>query len=90
MPNVELSGLLQHFSDLPDPRAARDIRHQLRDIVNGIPSQDTFERVFQIHKPSAWQSRFLSWTQSLTLLELPSRHDEILAIDGKTSRHFHF
>ena len=82
------------FSDLPDPRAARGIRHQLRDIVriavlavickadtfprihafsvlkydwlkpflelpNGIPNQDTFKRVFEILKPSAWQSRFL-------------------------------
>lgn len=124
MLNVELPGLLQHFSDLPDPRAARGIRHQLRDIVciavlavicnantfpeihafgvlkkdwlstflelpNGIPSQDTFERIFQILKPSAWQSRFLSWTQTLTLPELPDGHDEILAIDGKTSRRSH-
>lgn len=124
MLNVEPPGLLQHLSDLPDPRAARGIRHQLKDIVciavlavicnantfpeihafgvlkhdwlktflelpNGIPSQDTFERVFQILKPSAWQSRFLSWTQTLTLPELPSGHDEILAIDGETSRRSH-
>lgn len=56
------------------------------DLPNGIPSIDTFERVFRILNPSVWQSRFLEWTQELVLPELPTGEDEILAIDGKTAR----
>ncbi len=33
----------------------------------GIPSEDTFERVFTILNPKAWQTRFLAWTQTLVL-----------------------
>ena len=29
-------------------------------LPSGIPSQDTFERLFAILHPTAWQSRFLS------------------------------
>jgi len=36
----------------------------------GVPSQDTFERLFAVLSPSAWQSRFLAWTQTLVLPEL--------------------
>lgn len=53
----------------------------------GIPSQDTFERVFAILKPAAWQSYFYNWTQSLVVPELAE--DEVLAIDGKTARRSH-
>jgi predicted transposase YbfD/YdcC len=124
MPNIDPPGLLKHFTDLPDPRAARGIRHNLADIIciavlavicnantfpeihtfallkqdwlstflelpHGIPSQDTFERLFRILNPGAWQSRFLEWTQTLTFAALPDGHDEILAVDGKTSRRSH-
>jgi hypothetical protein len=51
------------------------------ELPNGIPSIDTFERVFRILKPSVWQSRFLKWTQELLLPDLPEGEDEILAID---------
>ena len=55
-------------------------------LPSGIPSQDTFERLFAILHPTAWQSRFLSWTQTLVLPALAEREDEVLAIDGKTAR----
>ncbi|MBS3947642.1 MAG: transposase family protein, partial [Dethiobacter sp.] len=83
MTAIEIPGLLKHFTDLPDPRKPRGIRHELADIVvisilavicgansysqihqyalaqqdwlktflklpSGIPSQDTFERIFAL------------------------------------------
>lgn len=36
----------------------------------GIPSQDTFERLFAVLYPQAWQSRFLAWTQTLVFPSL--------------------
>jgi len=56
-------------------------------LPSGIPSQDTFERVFSILDPQVWQARFLNWRRTLVLEELPEGDtDEILAIDGKTAR----
>ena len=55
----------------------------------GIPSQDTFERVFAVLNPDAWQMYFYKWTQSLVVPELAVGEDEVLAIDGKTARRFH-
>jgi predicted transposase YbfD/YdcC len=52
----------------------------------GIPSQDTFERVFALLNPAAWQMYFYKWTQSLVVPELTEGEDEVLAIDGKTAR----
>ena len=77
-PEIQAFALLKH-----------DWLNTFLELPHGIPSQDTFERVFSILKPSAWQSRFLNWTQTLTLPDLPDGHDEILAIDGKTSRRSH-
>lgn len=55
----------------------------------GIPSQDTFERVFAILNPAAWQMYFYKWTQSLVVPELVEGEDEVLAIDGKTAKRSH-
>jgi hypothetical protein len=55
----------------------------------GIPSQDTFERVFAILNPAVWQQYFYKWTQSLAIPELAEGEDEVLAIDGKTARRSH-
>lgn len=59
------------------------------DLPSGVPSQDTFERIFAALNPKAWQSKFLAWTQSLVLPELAEGEDEVLAIDGKTARRSH-
>jgi hypothetical protein len=49
-------------------------------LPNGIPSHDTFERVFDRLDPAAFQACFRSWVQALTAgLDLPH-----VAIDGKT------
>jgi predicted transposase YbfD/YdcC len=49
----------------------------------GIPSHDTFERVFAALDPQALQTCLLAWVQSLRA----SLGGEHIAIDGKTSRH---
>src|SRR5712691_3285858 len=51
-------------------------------LPNGIPSHDTFERVFDRLDPEAFQRCFLNWTRSL-FETLGLKH---IAIDGKTLR----
>ena len=55
-------------------------------LKHGIPSQDTFERIYEILQPQAWQRLFLDWSDQLPLAALPEGEREIVAIDGKTSR----
>ena len=55
-------------------------------LKHGIPSQDTFERVFEIIQPEAWPPLFLDWTDQWPLVALPPGEREIVAMDGKTSR----
>ena len=52
------------------------------ELPNGIPSHDTFERVFRRIKPATFQACFRDWVQALSAA-LPIRH---IAIDGKTLR----
>jgi len=52
-------------------------------LPNGIPSHDTFERVFDRLDPQAFQVCFRTWIAALCgRLEMPH-----IAIDGKTLRH---
>jgi predicted transposase YbfD/YdcC len=51
-------------------------------LPNGIPSHDTFERVFDHLDPSAFQACFQRWVEALAQ-HLNVRH---IAIDGKTLR----
>ncbi len=52
------------------------------ELPNGIPSHDTFSRVFARIEPKQFQECFLSWVNSITQkLEL-----EVIAIDGKTMK----
>lgn len=113
---MSLPTIIEHFSDLPDPRVERTRLHNLMDILvivicavisgadnfveiaeygrrkkewlesrlelpGGIPSHDTFNRVFSRLDPQAFGECFLSWTLAI------SRHTkEVVAIDGKTLR----
>ena len=52
------------------------------DLPNGIPSHDTFRRVFMLIDPGTFEAAFLSWVG--TLVEDFDR--EVVAIDGKTVR----
>lgn len=51
-------------------------------LPNGIPSHDTFSRVFARLNPEELQNAFLSWVRSVSQLTT----GEVIAIDGKTVR----
>lgn len=51
-------------------------------LPNGIPSHDTFNRVFAALDPAKFLDCFLRWTQSLR----QAIHGEVVAIDGKALR----
>lgn len=52
------------------------------ELPNGIPSHDTFGRVFAWLDPKAFEACFLAWINSLTI----DLKKEIIALDGKTVR----
>ena len=52
------------------------------DLTNGIPSHDTFRRVFGLIDEEAFEQCFAAWTAS----RADAFEDEIVAIDGKTMR----
>ncbi len=51
-------------------------------LPNGIPSHDTFGRLFSLLDPKQFRDAFTSWWQSIRSL----LHQEHIAIDGKTLR----
>jgi predicted transposase YbfD/YdcC len=54
------------------------------DLPNGIPSHDTFGRVFAQIDPQQFETCFLQWVQSLS-----EKITGVIAIDGKTLRRSH-
>lgn len=56
---------------------------QFLELANGIPSHDTFARVFARLNPEQFQQNFLSWIKSISNVT----EGEVVAIDGKTLRH---
>ncbi len=51
-------------------------------LPNGIPSHDTFRRVFMLIDPDAFEACFARWARSLT----GEVEREVVAVDGKTVR----
>src|SRR5919199_190979 len=51
-------------------------------LPNGIPSHDTFRRVFMLIDPDAFEACFTRWAQSLAV----GAEREVVAVDGKTVR----
>ena len=52
------------------------------ELTNGIPSHDTFNRVFARLDPEAFRERFLKWIQAISeIIE-----GQVIAIDGKKLR----
>ena len=58
---------------------------QYISLENGIPSHDTFERVFENLESEVFNKSFISWAQTLS----NNSKGRIIAIDGKTSRRSH-
>src|SRR5689334_24759784 len=50
-------------------------------LPNGIPSHDTFRRVFMLIDPDAFEACFTRWAQSLAV----GAEREVVAIDGKSN-----
>jgi predicted transposase YbfD/YdcC len=71
------------FDDMADfGRAKQDWFKTFLTLRNGIPSHDTFNRLFAALQPEAFLDCFLRWTQSLR----QAVAQEIVALDGKALR----
>jgi len=71
------------FNDMEDfGRAKQDWFKSFLRLRNGIPSHDTFNRVFAALDPKAFLDCFLRWTQSVR----QAVPQEIVALDGKALR----
>lgn len=58
----------------------------LKDILElpgGLPSHDTYNRLFSLFDPQALQQCFVSWVQSIAELS----EGQIVSLDGKQMRH---
>lgn len=55
------------------------------DLENGIPSHDTFGRVFRWLDAEQFQSRFIAWTQHICQLT----KGQLISLDGKKLRRSH-
>jgi hypothetical protein len=58
---------------------------QFLELPNGIPSHDTFRRVFTILDPDVFLEAFALWTRSVWK-SLGKKDGEVIAIDGKALR----
>jgi predicted transposase YbfD/YdcC len=55
------------------------------ELPNGIPSHDTFGRVFALLDPEEFRKGFLSWIRAIQKLT----HRQVIALDGKKLRRSH-
>jgi len=55
------------------------------ELTHGIPSHDTFGRVFALLDPEQFQAGFVDWIQAVEELT----QGQIVAVDGKTLRRSH-
>lgn len=83
---IALSAMLcgaESFNDMEDFGLAKESWFRtFLGLRNGIPTHDTFNRLFSALKPEAFLECFLQWTQGLR----QSLSEEIVALDGKALR----
>jgi predicted transposase YbfD/YdcC len=73
----------ESFAAIEDFGQARyEWLRQFLDLPGGIPSHDTFNRVFRLLDPVQFQTCFLSWMRTVA----EATQGEVIAIDGKTLR----
>lgn len=71
------------FVDMEDfGRAKLEWLREKLELKNGIPSHDTFRRVFSLLDPEQFAACFVSWTQAIS----KAVGGDIIAFDGKTLR----
>ena len=58
---------------------------QFLKLPNGIPSHDTFGRIFSLLDPRAFERCFLAWVKTVR----KQTKGEVIAIDGKSARRSH-
>ena len=66
-------------------KAKQDWLSGFLDLSKGIPSHDTFGRVFSLLSPEEFQEAFIRWTEGLSV----DVDGQVVAIDGKTLRRSH-
>lgn len=86
---ISLCGMLSSAEDFVSieqyGNAKFDWFSKFLSLPNGIPSHDTFNRVFSNIDPEQFMACFLRWIDSI---RLTLKH-EVIAIDGKTLRRSH-
>lgn len=71
------------FVDMEDfGNAKLDWFSERLDMPNGVPSHDTFQRVFSLINPEEFQRCFIDWTEAIR----EAVDGDIIAFDGKTLR----
>lgn len=76
----------EHFTEMEDyGRANQDFLQTFLELPNGIPSHDTFGRVFARLDPHEFKKCFAAWVDSIR----NATDGEVVAIDGKTLRRSH-
>jgi predicted transposase YbfD/YdcC len=55
---------------------------QFLELENGIPSHDTFRRVFSLLDAEAFQERFMRWVEGVFTIT----RGQVISVDGKTAR----
>jgi predicted transposase YbfD/YdcC len=58
---------------------------QFLELPNGIPSHDTFRRVFSVLDAQVFQERFLTWVEQTFRV----KREQVIAVDGKSVRRSH-
>lgn len=74
----------ENFTDMEDfGKAKHDWLKTFLKLPNGIPSHDTFNRVFSAIDPDRFLDCFIMWIKATC----PTLDEDVVAIDGKALRH---
>lgn len=70
----------ESYTDMEDFGSAKlDLLREFFPFKNGIPSEDTYSRVFELISPKEFQECFAQWVTTIKTMD-----ERVIAIDGKT------
>ena len=73
----------ESFEDMEEFGVAKEVwLRRFLELPNGIPSHDTFNRLFSTLNPKVFLTAFMEWTQSVR----KAFGSEVVALDGKALR----